>query len=439
MRLSDRVHWSGHFVIAAVFLAVSLWVLTGCSNTGTGTYQDLGAHVTTMKVLNGIYLINRDGHLLLLSGTEVASQETSQVFLYDIDQRELLFSRSVENSRSMTAFCQAGETLYFATICSKSTGCDVYAVDDQGENFRHVVHLDESGIYSLEWSGEQELLIGTAYPANLYRYAPDTENLRLISDHLTDENFIYNISYMDGFCYLGIGTSAEFLKVDCQTGEYQNILPIQYSDQSYIYDQVVYQDEIYLFLSPSGESLRYEPETGVFTEIGTGEQLIQDTGEIAPEIVNCMAETTARLNITERLFLRDASSAQVYQTGMKFSYYDDRDDSFYGGDISGFLHQYQDGVEVSQVNLGALLEPTYITPTEMVAYDGVVYFPSRHFTTYRVSDGEAKQFLVKSEPQASTVTRNGVYTANYTSADVWFYPFATFEADPGSVNLMNVS
>ena len=434
-----RAHRRSYVAAVIALLAVSLSVLSGCADTETYTYQDLGAHVTTMKVLNGTYLTNRDGHLLVLSGTEVLSPETSQVFLYDIDQRELLFSSRLDNSLSMTAFCQAGETLYFATIASESTGCDVYAVDDRGENFHHVVHLDERGIYSLEWDGQQELLIGTAYPANLYGYTPETDTLRLISDSLTDENFVFNISYLDGYCYLGIGTNAEFLKVDCQTGEYQDILPAQYADQASVYDQIIYQDEIYLFLSPDGEGVRYEPETGTFAGIGTGEPLIQDTGEIAPEVVKSMAEAAACLNITERLLVRGEYSTQAYQTGMKFSYYDDRDDSFYGVDISGFLHQYQDGVEVSQVNLGALLEPTYITPTEMVAYDGVVYFPSRHFTTYRVSDGEAKQFLVKSEPQASTVTRNGVYTANYTSADVWFYPFATFEADPESVNLMNVS
>ena len=367
-----RAHRRSYVAAVIALLAVSLSVLSGCTDTKTGTYQDLGSHVTTMKVLNGTYLTNRDGHLLVLSGTEVHSPETSQVFLYDIDQRELLFSSSLDNSVSMTAFCQAGETLYFATIASESTGCDVYAVDDRGENFRHVVHLDEKGIYSLEWNGQQELLIGTAYPANLYGYTPETDTLRLISDSLTDENFVFNISYLDGYCYLGIGTNAEFLKVDCQTGEYQDILPAQYADQASVYDQIIYQDEIYLFLSPDGEGVRYEPETGTFAGIGTGEPLIQDTGEIAPEVVKSMAEAAACLNITERLLVRGEYSTQAYQTGMKFSYYDDRDDSFYGVDISGFLHQYQDGVEVSQVNLGALLEPTYITPTEMVASVGFV-------------------------------------------------------------------
>ena len=183
-------------IFASICLIAVIWSLSGCVYTKTGSYRDLGSHVTTMKVLNGTYLTNRDGDLLLLSGTEVHTQETSQVFLYDIDQGELLFSSSLDNSKSMTAFCRAGETLYFATICSSSTGCDVYAVDDRGGNFRHVVHLDEKGVYSLEWNGAQELLIGTAYPANLYGYTPDTDQLRLISDRLTDENFVYNISYI---------------------------------------------------------------------------------------------------------------------------------------------------------------------------------------------------------------------------------------------------
>ena len=155
----------------------------------------------------------------MLSETEALNQERSKAFLYDNDQLKLLFSSSLDNSKSMTAFCKAGETLYFATICSESTRCDVYAVDDRGGNFLHVVHLDERGVHSLAWTEAQKLLIGTVYPANLYGYTPDTGNLRLISDRLTDENFVYNISYLDGFCDLGIRSSAQLIKVDCETGK----------------------------------------------------------------------------------------------------------------------------------------------------------------------------------------------------------------------------
>lgn len=66
-----RAHRRSYVAAVIALLAVSLSVLSGCTNTETGTYQDLGAHVTTMKVLNGTYLTNRDGHLLVLSGTEV--------------------------------------------------------------------------------------------------------------------------------------------------------------------------------------------------------------------------------------------------------------------------------------------------------------------------------------------------------------------------------
>ena len=69
-------------ITICLFIVLSLF---GCADAETRSYQDLGAHVTTMKALNGTYLTNRDGHLLLLSGTEVQNQETSQVFLYDID------------------------------------------------------------------------------------------------------------------------------------------------------------------------------------------------------------------------------------------------------------------------------------------------------------------------------------------------------------------
>ena len=301
------------------------------------------------------------------------------------------------------------------------------------------MHLDEQGIYSLEWNGEQELLIGTAYPANLYGYEPTTGTLRLISDQLTDENYVYNISYLDGFCYLGIGSRAQLIKVDCQTGKFENILPDRFAENSFVYDQLAYENAIYFYLSSTDEMVRYDPQTESFETIGTSIPLILDDGTVAREWIDKIESSGTHLNVGGRLVVQDDTFYQSFYTGSKAVYYDPRDGSLYGMDISGFLHRYRNGIEISTVNLGALLKPTYIVPKEMVAYDGVVYFPNRHFTTYRVSNGAVKQFLVTSEPQASTVTQDGVYTANYTSADVWFYPFATFEAEPERINLMNIA
>ena len=68
-----------------------------CGTLSVSTPRNLGSHVTVTKTLNGEF-INRDGHLLLLSGTEARSTTNCQAFLYDIDEEAMLFSSSLDGA-----------------------------------------------------------------------------------------------------------------------------------------------------------------------------------------------------------------------------------------------------------------------------------------------------------------------------------------------------
>lgn len=121
-----------------------------------------------------------------------------------------------------------------------------------------------------------------------------------------------------------------------------------------------------------------------------------------------------------------------YETGGKTSFLDAASGVIHTLNTSGvYMRKDLAGNILFQRDLGGLLEKDYVLPTEFQVYDGVFYAPGRRFA---VRDGAGeKTFLVSDEPQASAVTADGVYTANYTDCTLYFYPFETFAGDPEAV------
>lgn len=422
-------------------LALPLVLLAALPLSGCGQErfqaESLGEAAYAAKTLDGLFY-SHNGELYLISGTEVAAGSESQVFVYNVSQDELIMSQTLENCVSMTAFCEVGETLYFATIAAISTspGCDLYAWDKAGGEIRACAHFPERGIYDLAWNGGGELFAATSHPTGLYAYDLSAGTVRPVCLSPTEEPYVRSLSGGGGHLYLGIGTKADLIEVDPDTGAFRSVLPEKYRPQSFVYAQTSYQDKIIFRMShPDFDILVYDPASAALTDSGLtfqqGAETLAGTG-LYPEGY----QDLAALDLWGDQLLIDSGGTIAGQISTKgvASWLDQETGCVYRLTGSTFCQRFSpEGELLFQRDLSTLLEKTWVIPTEFLAYDGNIYIPSRRFIVRR--DGEERVFLVEDEPQASTVTADGVYTANYTEATVYFYPFSVFDEDPASVNM----
>lgn len=375
--------------------------------------------------------------LCLISGTEVLEGSESQVFVYNVDRNQIIMNQVLDNGRSMTAFCQAGTEVYFATISSSADqGCDLYSWDMDSNVISQCAHFDHTqGIYDLAWDGADRIFAATSQPAALYSYDISNGELDEVCADFTEEQFVRSLSYVNGKCYLGIGTKAAFFEVDVATKHCRSLLPEMWSDQAYVYDQAVVEDDIYLLLSPSYAILKYDTESESFSD--TNMEYAQTSAAIEENALLSESYKGAAVNLLgDLLLVHDGNIVGNYSLGAKASYLDGDASVFHCLTSSGVYQKRSlEGDILFQYDFCTQLEKSYGIPVEFLAYDNVVYSPGRRFIVRDTNTGAEKAFLLSDEPQASTVTKDGIYTANYTDCTVYFYPFDIFTQPSDSVNL----
>lgn len=193
------------FLCMIVLLCICM--LSSCSSVSSIQTQNLGEFSYSLKTLDGLFFLSGD-ELCLISGTEGLEGSESQVFVYNVDRNQILMNQVLDNGRSMTAFCQAGTEVYFATISSSADqGCDLYAWDMDSNVISQCAHFDHTqGIYDLAWDGADRIFAATSQPAALYSYDISNGELDEVCADFTEEQFVRSLSYVNGKCYLGIGT-----------------------------------------------------------------------------------------------------------------------------------------------------------------------------------------------------------------------------------------
>lgn len=414
-----------------VFLCIVL-LLTGCAATPSCSIESFGPLAATMKVLDGLFF-QYAGDYYCISGTETGEGAASQAFVYHIDNDQLICTKTLPDCTSLTAFCDTEEAVYFATISSVTNGCKLYAYYKDAEAIEMCANIEATGSYGLAWDGRSALYIATSNPSSVYVYDMVTGGLSEVCAQVTDSKYIRSISYFNEKLYLGIGTIADLIELDIETGATKSVLSEEYKSESFVYAQAVLGDVILLGMSPSCRVLRYEPASGRLTDTG----LLFETG-ITEHLEEYAATDSAGEEVRLLGTLFTESSEHILTNAIlesKVSAWRPEQEVFYTLDISGVFREINTAGEILlERDMSKGLEPSYIIPVEALAYDGTIYVPWRRFVQYQSDDGTKKTYLVSSEPQASTVTAEGIFTANYTAADVWFYPFSIFEQDPAQVD-----
>lgn len=193
------MHRSRNLMVLLICVLSALAVMLGklsisADLRSTVSTSNLGNLFYSLKTLDGLFFSVGDS-LFLISGTEVHSGNTNQVFIYDVTHDNLVADKRLENSTSMTAFCQTDDFVYFAGISDgSSTGCDLYAWIPSSNEISLCAHFSEKGIYALVWDGGDQLFVGTSYQANVYGYDMVSGDVYPICISPTEENFIRSMS-----------------------------------------------------------------------------------------------------------------------------------------------------------------------------------------------------------------------------------------------------
>lgn len=393
---------------------------------------------SSLKVM-GAYFYEWNDELYLIGGTEVASgiynKAANSVFVFNVTAKQLLAYEKLENSISVTNFCDAGDDIYFGTISADSSnGSTVFRWNKENSLLCSCTHIEGvKGIYDIGIyfdNSSKKVVIVTSDPLEVWVYNTGNGLITRLGQGFSTEKFIRSVSVEEDSIYLGIGSRADFIKMDVRTGKPESILLPEFRDETFVYDQFVSRGKIYMLMSPSYQIAEYDVNTESFSIIATYDPYDNN------ECLYMAAEDLDKIHLLGNIFFYDRESDKVcgsVQGGSEASYI--FNEVLYGVDSSGLVRVYNDEKLIEVFDLYEFVNCEYTVPTKYVVYDSCVYIPGRRFVIYDLKNGDKKVFLVSDEPQAVFCDCDGIFTANYTECTLYFYPWGVFDEESYSVDM----
>ena len=285
------------------------------------------------------------------------------------------------------------------------------------------------GIYDvgdLVQKGNSKILVTTSDPLGVWIFDKETGKLQQCDVDLPEAKFIRSCSVVDDKIYLGMGCPAGLIEYDITTGESVSILPEEYNNQTFVYDQYSLDDKIYLLMSPSYDVLEYNVKDKSFSVFSIFKN--KDRSDMLD-----LYSTQEEISLLGNIFFEDKELVGSVQGGSCASFI--YKNKLYGVDSSGILRCYDKDSLINETDLYGLVNKEYTVPQKYVVYNDVVFIPGRRFLKYNMNSGEKKVFLVTDEPQALYADEDGIFTANYTECTLYYYTWSLFDNDSYSVNM----
>lgn len=394
-----------------------------------GSIEKIDFEYKNLKLLTAKYF-SYNKHDMFIAGTEIPKNtwntNSGVIFVYDITQEEMILCKKINGLASMTSIYDAGDSIFLGGICSSNKeGCYLYRYDKDTGELEQKEHFDGRGIWALTGDGKDQLFVSTSDPIALYSYDIIEEKSKEINRDFSDEAFVRSLSYLNGFCYLGLGTHAGMIRMDPVDGSYLQILPEKYYGETFVYAQDVYDGSIYFLLSPSCKIIKYDPQSMEFS----------DTKNIYHQNLKSNNRSNnktdgAYISLLGNIFSISDNVTRQEQYGTIASFLGDG--GAYGVDASGILHKVNEGKDI---DLFEFIEINGIVPNHYIVYNDNIYVPERRFVRYDYVNNEKSVFIVDDEPQAVVYNEQGLFTANYTECTEYFYPWAVLSRKSYSVNL----
>lgn len=127
-----------------------------------GGYDTIDVSYASLKILAG-HFFEENEKVYLIAGTEVSQNlyggENCSIFIYNVTDDKVVLCELLDNAVSMTAICEAGNFIYFATISSsRLAGCDLYRYSKSNKSIEKAAHFEQRGVYALAFDGDRNII-----------------------------------------------------------------------------------------------------------------------------------------------------------------------------------------------------------------------------------------------------------------------------------------
>ncbi len=265
-------------------------------------------------------------------------------------------------------------------------------------------------------TGDQQVYAGTYPTASVYEYDQSTNEVCSFGTVNPDEAYVRSIAVTADTVYAGVGSHADLVAVDRETGEKQHILPPELEGDSFVYDLEATGDIVVAGMEPSGRlAVIGGTDYSDYEIVTLPDQRTVDATSIVGESVYFTSRTAGAV------YEYEMSTGDLTRLATPSPGDETRDLFEYGGQLvgaagSGAIWSYSLDDEtitltdLQEAGLPAQPEP----PQSMALLDGQPVVGGHwRFTVHDPETGDQTQLRTYGEPKAMTAVDDILYQAIY--------------------------
>lgn len=221
-----------------------------------GNFEALGPAIESVSTFEGVF-VERNGEVYYYGVT--GSGEYGRLFRFNTSSNKVDLVVPIKDAKGSRTMELIGDSLYIGTYWPAS----LYRFDLLTNSLEKIATLEgESYIWDIKIKNEK-VFLGTYPNSKVYIYEIQSGNVIDLGS-LSEEKYVRSLEVTDDKIYAGIGARAELIEYEIKTGKTRNILPLDYSDNSFVRDLKLIDSRLFIALSPFYDILVYDLEKDSF-------------------------------------------------------------------------------------------------------------------------------------------------------------------------------
>ena len=383
-----------------------------------GIFEDHGVAMTSISTYAGLFIDIPDIGKVYFGVTR--SGQFARLFRYNVAQGMVDLIVNIPEAKGAWGITYFDKCLYIGTY----SGANIYKYNVTENKLDKILSLtDATYVWDMKVSNGS-LYIGTYPNAIIYKYDIINGNISKYQD-ITTNTYVRSIEEHNGKIYAGIGPKAQLIEYDMANNVIKDILPVEYMNESFVYDLKIINNKLFIGLSPSYDILEYDLATGEIINLMENANI--NTDVVTPtfsanylhfQLIEVLFEYDIAINTLKRILpYRPDSPAQV-------GAYVDPLGKVIGVLPEGVYREYSFTGQVLKsvdfLTAGLLGLPDY--PMSIAAYNNKVYLAGKRLRSFDVISKTDAYSIVLGEVKSMCLLDESLLTANYASAKVWFFP-----------------
>lgn len=172
---------------------------------------------------------------------------------FDVASQQVERTIDLPTGTGVWAMAHVGTDLYVGTY---EPG-DLYRIDTLTGDLEKVANFG-SFIWSLAASPDGTVFAGTYPDAGVHSYNPQTGETRSYGTVASGEMYVRSIAVDEHTIYAGIGSRAQLITVDRESGETANVLPAEFADRTFVATLALEDGQLAAGLSPTGTMVVFD-------------------------------------------------------------------------------------------------------------------------------------------------------------------------------------